>query len=50
MKDLVRGGIPPELRGKIWVILSGSKEKQSYEKPNYYQHVNSNSCFYYFLS
>ena len=28
LKRLVRKGIPPELRGQVWQILSGSREKQ----------------------
>lgn len=39
LKPLVRDGIPPELRGYIWQILSGSKDKQASEKPTYYKHL-----------
>eukprot|EP00457_Paulinella_chromatophora_P001282 gb/GEZN01001284.1/.p1 GENE.gb/GEZN01001284.1/~~gb/GEZN01001284.1/.p1 ORF type:complete len:881 (+),score=137.71 gb/GEZN01001284.1/:340-2643(+) len=36
LRILVRGGIPPGLRGHVWQQLSGSKAKQENAKPNYY--------------
>jgi len=40
IRNLCRGGIPPEHRGPLWAHLSGArrkKAKQEETKPNYYQ-------------
>jgi Rab-GTPase-TBC domain/FYVE zinc finger len=37
LKRLVRDGIPPELRGRVWQKLSGSKDRQqNHESVDYY--------------
>jgi hypothetical protein len=36
LKRLVRKGIPAELRGQLWSLLSGAREKQSLSPSNYY--------------
>ena len=36
LRRLVRKGIPPELRGSVWQVLSGSNERQASHKPGYY--------------
>lgn len=33
MKELVRNGIPPELRGKIWYACSGAEQKRLSASP-----------------
>ena len=36
LRRLVRKGIPPELRGSVWQVLSGSTERQAAHKAGYY--------------
>lgn len=38
LKALVRHGIPPELRGRVWQIISGSKQKKLRSRPHDYYH------------
>eukprot|EP00494_Astrolonche_serrata_P030343 UN30610 len=42
VRELCRGGIPPELRGSIWFHLSNAKKKRAKvenEKPKYYKNL-----------
>ena len=48
LKALVRQGIPPQLRGNLWQILSGSKELQAKSPPSYYKNVRV--CFSFLSS
>ena len=36
LRRLVRKGIPPELRGSVWQVLSGSSERQAAHATGYY--------------
>ena len=39
LRRLVRKGIPPELRGSVWQVLSGSDDRQAAHKPGYYEEL-----------
>jgi hypothetical protein len=39
LKELTRNGIPPEMRGSLWQILSGSKDKSKSEAPSYFRQL-----------
>jgi hypothetical protein len=41
LKPLVRKGIPPELRGHIWQVISGAQKKRKAAPPGYYQSLLS---------
>ena len=39
LRRLVRKGIPPELRGSVWQVLSGSDDRQAAHKVGYYEEL-----------
>jgi uncharacterized protein YgiM (DUF1202 family) len=43
MKLLCRKGVPPELRGQVWYLLSGAQKKKE-QNPNLYNQLKEKHC------